>query len=389
MDHLIADFSAASLSPAASHVHNALAPVVTHQSRRFFTFCVNSLVLVLPNSCPVFRWDDDESDPRKAAHNCLLSHGLLVSQSPLPENLWEAGDCLSQGYRIVLVEVNQTHLVSSSRFGMKVYSLANRSGLSKSNKSLFVLGFGPNEYISIFNKIAVANFSFFTKHSAHNQPMQQALTTTGLFKPSHQSIGGGAAGHVPMHPNLATTSLFTPPLQHTHHAHCVHGHAICNDLHSRGMTKEGKRIAGHGFAVLIEYNHGGRVVYLVTSVGGKLRPIAGSFEECDNLCWFECMNRELFEEAGIHFSVPYILTNLVKFGLVGRTPAFLLRTSEDISRTVLNRIIQDPARRAKGHEFREIDGVAMVDRNMTVYKPQQGIATAPSEFLTSLMRTLL
>ena len=186
---------------------------------------------------------------------------------------------------------------------------------------------------------------------------------------------------------LVISGLHTLPVQQ--HLHCVHGHAICNDLHSKGVNQEGKRIAGHGFAVLIEYNHGGRVVYLVTSVGGKLRPIAGSFEECDNLCWFECMSRELFEEAGIHFSVSYILANLVNVGLVGRTPAFLLRTSEDISRTALNRVIQDPARRSKGREFREIDGVAMVVRNLTVYKPQQGIATAPSEFLTSVMRNLL
>jgi hypothetical protein len=155
------------------------------------------------------------------------------------------------------------------------------------------------------------------------------------------------------------------------------------------VNEKGNRIAGHGFAALLQYNHGGRVVYLVTSVHGELRPFAGNFEDRDNFCWFECISREIFEEAGIRFSVQSILANLVRVDLVGRTPSFLLSTSEDLSRTAMNQVIKNPIRRAQGSEFREIDGVAMVERKLTVYKPQQGIATAPSEFLTSVMRTLL
>ena len=281
-----------------------------------------------------------------------MHHHLIDPKSPLPENLWQAGNFLNHQQvdgHITLVQVDPRNLAK----GLK-YSLANRAGRSRSNKSLFFPDFGSLQYDQIFD-----------------------------------NLPGGAAGHAPMHQNPANTSFFTPPPPPPPRACCVHGHAICADLHSKGLNQDGKRIAGHGFAVLIEYTHGGRVVYLVTSVRGKLRPIAGSFEERDNLCWLECMSRELEEEAAIRFPVEYILAHIVNVALVGRTPAFLLRTSEDISRTALNRVIQDPARRAKGREFREIDGVAMVERNLTVYKPQQGIATAPSEFLTSLMRILL
>lgn len=361
-------------------------------------------VLVLPDSLPVFQRDDAASNPKTAAYNTLQHYGLLRSNAPQPRNIWEGGNSvgLENVNQLTFVQLDPTHLVDSSSWGSKKYSLCDGNGRSESSVDRTVDGFRDDKYRLLFEQLSQISVRPFEQPVRH-EPMNPALARTDLFSThsaepprapksswKHSSGGGEAAEAedptiTSMFSGAAATSLPTVPC----------GHDVCS-------TMEHFENAGHGVILFPWFMYHDRAsgatfpVVILVYEKGSWNAICETMSRSDKGCWYRNMQRAIREEGKMTLRKKLEPTDGTPMrGSLGRTPVWYMQIG-DIVETKLNRatlnarVAADNADPSLPRDFKEIQAIGffrqLPDGNL-VGLP--GNPIVPSNVFSKIVTSLL
>jgi hypothetical protein len=344
-------------------------------------------VLVLPDSLPVFQRDDVDSNPSTAAYNTLQHYGILRPNAPQPRNIWEGGNSvgLESVNRLTFVQLDPTHLVDSSSWGIKKYSLCDGNGRSESSVDRTVDGFRDDQYRRLFEQLSQISVRPFDQ-SVRHEPMNPALARTSLFSTHsaepHQapkssrkhSSGGGEAAEILLPDCEAAdaedssfTSMFrglmsggeatTPSLPTV-----LCGHDVCS-------TMEHLENAGHGVILFPWFMYHDRAsgatfpVVILVYEKGSWNAMCETMSRSDKGCWYSTITRALREEGKMTLRKSLQPSDGTPVrGSLGRTPVWYLQIGDlvetKLNRATLNaRVASDNADPKLPKDFKEIQAI--------------------------------